>query len=69
MKLPGKPLSTRQKALEKENGNLKRYNIQMMEEMDVNQHNLEKSYQEIEARDVALITYQRIVKSRNNNEK
>ena len=62
-------MSTRQKALEKENGNLKRYNIQMMEEMDVNQHNLEKSYQEIEARDVALITYQRIVKSTNNDDK
>ena len=39
----------------------------MMEEMDVNQQNLEKSYQEIEARDVALITYQRILKLRKNN--
>ena len=37
--------------------------------MDENQQNLEKSYQEIEERDVALIRYQRIVKSRNNNEK
>ena len=56
-------------ALEQENGNLKKCKIQMMEEMDLNQKNLEKSYQEIVARDVALITYQRIVKSRNNNEK
>ena len=37
--------------------------------MDENQQNLEKSYQEIEERDVALIRYQRIGKSRNNNEK